>query len=88
MSHIRIDKFMTPNHDLLYQVKNSTEAWANKFANNPDLNSQASGNRFGTAAYRLLQNARKTAKGKYLVVLEVLEVKKLNIHIPTLMLHN
>ena len=64
MSHIRIDKFMTPNHDLLYQVKNSTEAWANKFANNPDLNSQASGNRFGTAAYRLLQNARKTAKRK------------------------
>ena len=50
MSHIRIDKFMTPDHDLLYQVKNSTEAWANKFANNPDLKSQESGNSFGSAA--------------------------------------
>ena len=64
MSHIRIDKFMTPDHNLLYDVKNSTENWERRATANPELLSLEGNNRFGTAANRLLQNARKTAKRK------------------------
>ena len=61
MSHIRIDKFMTPDHNLLYDVKNSTENWERRATANPELLSLEGNNRFGTAANRLLQKARKKA---------------------------